>query len=328
MIAYYLYNNRMIYMKRKLVKQGVNALTVSLPAKWIKKNSLQSGVEIDLEEVENSIVITPENTKKPIKRVEVDISDMDSYIQQLFATMVHKKGYDEILVRYKDPKQLKAIRERMDNLLGFEIVEQDNNKCLIKNISGDNESEYDSILRRSFLVTKNMFENIVDSLNNNDFSDIDSILELEKTNNRLTNYCERILVKYMNKGNSSFVSYVIIWNIESIADDLRDFLRDIKSRKSKPKFSKQFASDFSKVSDIFADYYNLFYNFSVESINKLKADVTSLKKELLERTKKSKEEGDYYFYITIATSRIYDLMASTMSLQLEGYIKDEKIKRD
>ena len=44
-------------MKRKLVKQGNNALTVSLPSDWSKLNRLAAGDEVDVEIVGKNVII-------------------------------------------------------------------------------------------------------------------------------------------------------------------------------------------------------------------------------------------------------------------------------
>ena len=44
-------------MKRKIIKQGHNTLTVTLPSKWVKKLNLTADDEVDIIEKENSLLI-------------------------------------------------------------------------------------------------------------------------------------------------------------------------------------------------------------------------------------------------------------------------------
>ena len=53
-------------MKRKIIKQGHNTLTVTLPADWANRMKLGAGDEIDLSEKGNSLSLTTE--KKDEKR--------------------------------------------------------------------------------------------------------------------------------------------------------------------------------------------------------------------------------------------------------------------
>ena len=55
-------------MKRKIIKQGHNTLTVTLPSDWVKKLNLKSGDEIDVLENENSLILNGfEKNKEKIK---------------------------------------------------------------------------------------------------------------------------------------------------------------------------------------------------------------------------------------------------------------------
>ena len=51
-------------MKRKIIKQGHNTLTITLPNKWAQRLNLKAGDEVDLVEKENSILINSEEKAK------------------------------------------------------------------------------------------------------------------------------------------------------------------------------------------------------------------------------------------------------------------------
>ena len=44
-------------MKRKIIKQGHNTLTMTLPSEWVKQLNLKAGDEIDLTEDRGSLCI-------------------------------------------------------------------------------------------------------------------------------------------------------------------------------------------------------------------------------------------------------------------------------
>ena len=56
-------------MKRKIIKQGHNTLTVTLPSKWVKDLNLSAGDEIELIEKDKSILITSEKHNGEIKSI-------------------------------------------------------------------------------------------------------------------------------------------------------------------------------------------------------------------------------------------------------------------
>ncbi|MGV8169112.1 MAG: AbrB/MazE/SpoVT family DNA-binding domain-containing protein, partial [Candidatus Nanoarchaeia archaeon] len=59
-------------MERKLVKQGQNALTVTLPAKWLKQKGLKAGGSVFLE-VENNSVVVKSSVKSQKKEMTIDV---------------------------------------------------------------------------------------------------------------------------------------------------------------------------------------------------------------------------------------------------------------
>ena len=44
-------------MKRKIIKQGHNTLTMTLPSDWVRKLNLEAGEEVDVCENNGSLVI-------------------------------------------------------------------------------------------------------------------------------------------------------------------------------------------------------------------------------------------------------------------------------
>jgi antitoxin component of MazEF toxin-antitoxin module len=63
-------------MFRKIIKQGHNTLTITLPSEWTRKLNLAAGSEINLIERENGLLITSEK-KGDISHAEFDIEGMD-----------------------------------------------------------------------------------------------------------------------------------------------------------------------------------------------------------------------------------------------------------
>jgi phosphate uptake regulator len=63
-------------MKRKVIKQGHNTLTITLPNKWASRFNLAAGDEIDLNEKDNGLFISTEKHSEK-KRAEFSLEDMD-----------------------------------------------------------------------------------------------------------------------------------------------------------------------------------------------------------------------------------------------------------
>ena len=62
-------------MKRRIIKQGHNAYTVTLPINWIKRLNIKPKDEIDLNDNGNQVIISAKNNSEK-NSVTFDISDI------------------------------------------------------------------------------------------------------------------------------------------------------------------------------------------------------------------------------------------------------------
>src|SRR3989344_2878801 len=144
-------------MKRKVIQIADSTVLVSIPIKWAKKYNLKKGDSVDVEDEHNKIIITTEGAKKQVKKIAIDATELEDRTLRWTMASMHRAGYDEIEISYKDNKTLKTIEELIKNLmLGFIIADQGENKLVIKPTSIEIESGFDQTLRRSFLVTLNL----------------------------------------------------------------------------------------------------------------------------------------------------------------------------
>src|SRR3989344_6256157 len=135
-------------MKRKLVKQGGSALTVTMPFKWAKQHNLNAGDEVVLEERGQELVIRGHG--EPVsQRISIDVSALNERTIRWLLSGLHKGGYDEIEILHKDKDAILLIQELVrDLLLGFAIMEQTDKRCVLRMLAKDSSDEFDATLRR------------------------------------------------------------------------------------------------------------------------------------------------------------------------------------
>ena len=169
-------------MKRKINKVGPGTFTISLPKKWIERQKLQQGQEIEVEEKGNIIVIG--KSKKLEKKVKAYVVPHQRSILRILYHS-YKSGADEVNLKFDDPKCIKIVEENIDKYIGFEIIEQTKNSLSIKNITEINEKDFEKTFKRFFDLTlffsKKTYENIKES----DFKSLGNTILLEKTQNKL-----------------------------------------------------------------------------------------------------------------------------------------------
>ncbi len=304
-------------MKRKIIKQGPATLMISLPSKWVKRFDIKRGDYINLDSKGNKLVIT---TDKPlgVKPKEFSLKGLDELNIKRYLYTIHKAGYDDVKLLFHDPKTIKQIHELIRGaLLGFEIVDQGKTYCHVKTISTASEDEFDQILRRIFLVTMQFGENILECIESGDIEHIRDLLILEETNDKLTNFCERILNKhgYRDFSKTSFM-YCLVWKLEKIADDFKN-MGLFMLQNPDMKLNGEIKPLFSMTNELMRDFYNLFYNFSKDRLVKFSDNCTEKIEQSHQVLSLVKGKEDVVIsYLTVIISKIENLRGPLIGLQV------------
>lgn len=183
-------------MKRKLIKQGKSALTITLPSKWVEKNNLNAGDEIEVMEKDNILSFSQLGLKEEKKEIEIALkSDYETYIR-LMITAAYRMGFDVINVNFGTEKQFsmlqKAISER---LIGYEITEKKQNLCKIESIAEPPEDKVDVIVKRIFYIIKDTSNTLLEFLKNKSHLDLGYIEKQTHKQDQYSFFCRRTLSK-------------------------------------------------------------------------------------------------------------------------------------
>ena len=298
-------------MRRKIVKQGTATMTISLPAKGCKQHNLNNGDEVELEEKDTDLIISSEK-QEITKSTKVDLTNLDERVIRWMLSSLHKAGYTEIELIYSNISTMNIIQELLKDLFtGFTIIEQSSKRCVIKNITRDNMEEFDNILRRAFLVTIALGEESLNLVKNKKFDDLKHVIGLEKSNNQLTNYCERLLNVKGYKNLTNFM-YVIICNLEKICDDYKYVAEYLG--KNKINLSDKTIKLYDKTNKILREQYELFYKFESKKMNKIHTEIKKIKNEL--NFSVPEKERIIVSYLLGLIMKIADFSASTIALNM------------
>jgi phosphate uptake regulator len=273
-------------MKRKIVKQGVATMTISLPASWIKQMELSEGAEINLEEDGNRIIISSGKSEEK-KTVEYNIKEKGVFTKSDLSHL-YILGYDEIIIKYNDKQVLKDIKDRLPDCIGLEIIDQQNGKVVIKGITSALEEEFDNILRKVFIILKDQAEEVYTSLKEGRFSDLEELREMEAINNKFTSFLLRLIVK---KGYKDFSrncqAYDMIQNLERISDEYKYICDSFKEQK-KP-IDKDALGLLKEINEYYEVFYEAFYKFDSNKRNKMYDARKTLKDKAFKMLEKNKE---------------------------------------
>ena len=219
-------------MKRKVIQLAKKTLVVSLPIKWAKKNDINKGDELDLIEEKASLVIgKTKRSRKGLGKLTINVSDSDKFLAR-YISGPFRHGYSEIRINFKDANVLDKVQETLEMMHGFEMIEQGENHCIIKNIATGMEEEIDELLKRLFMVTINMFKESYEAIHKKQYSRLKNIANLERMNSRLADFCKRLL--NLNDYPDPYrlkELYYIFGLFEEFGDDFRDICKLIEKDK-------------------------------------------------------------------------------------------------
>ena len=305
-------------MRRKLIQIAGSTQLVSLPREWCKKNNLKKGQELDVVEDGDRILINASSEPSP-EIAKLDITNFGDMSARCLHAL-YKKGADEVHVTFKEPSKIQLIQDAIGkDLVGFEILEQKEDTCVIRYVSG-NIGEFDSLMRRTFLLLLTMANQTYEFLRDEKYEALKNTAFLEEANNRFTTICRR----YLNKSGREITSkvgplYYIIEELEKIADQYKYMCQHFYNLKDgKTKLKKNIVAIFGKTCDMIRDFYDAFYKFDPEKVRRLKNVRNQIVDDAHRMFQKNLSHADYWLiYHTLAIStKVFGMTGSLLMLKL------------
>lgn len=313
-------------MKRKIIKQGHNTLTITLPVEWSRRFNLESGKEVDIEERENGLFISTEKTIKD-KTTEIDITNMDIPTIWKYFMAVYREGFTEVIVRFdtnsnldspykfysqhkldlKYNKQrekissLEALQGFSDRFIGFEIVEHGKNHVIIREMGESTSKEFDNSLRRIFLLLQGMAEDTLESLKTGNQQLVAHMHDVDINLDKFHDYCIRILNKSGNKDHKKTnILFTTLYILELIGDEFKRISHHILfDFKQKTNF-KSICSLAEITKQLLDTFYDLFYKFDkgkIEHMSQVDRELYTTVGNIYKKS--SEEEKEIYHHLRV-----------------------------
>lgn len=209
-------------MRRRVIKQGNNTLTITLPRKWTEQRNIKAGDELDVQESKSALMVQPAGTRDT-KTITIEIPKGAKFYRR-FIHAPYVRGYDEIHVVYHDEDIANKISQSMDLLIGFELVEQREKSVTLLNVAREIDEEFDHMFSRLMHVTAHMMETTAQSLATNDLARLDGIPAMETLANRLYLFCKRVL----NRTARDLSEITSLYRVNCAFEEITDYLFDIR----------------------------------------------------------------------------------------------------
>ncbi len=285
-----------------------------MPKAWINRVGIKKGDEMDVEEQGNKLIVSTERSSVP-QKVTLSSDTLGKFHPNYLSAAYHM-GYEDVDVIYDDETTLSKVQDRISNCIGYEIVNQGDNFCNIKSISQVSMNEFDQILRKVFLLLVTMGDNIVEILKEKKYSKLKEVRILEVTNNKLTDFCKRVLnVRGYKDHNKLTIIYTIVMYLEQVADEYRDVCDALMNRKM--NLPPHIITDFKDVGVLFKEFYASFYKFEKSKIESVFMNAQPMRERLLAKMLKAGPEERLVLHsLSNVISQIYEMATANLALNL------------
>ncbi len=308
------------FMRRKVIQIANSTQLVALPRKWALSHGVKKGDELELEEDDNKVIVSI-GKERSLEKIEIDITGLDRSSIMSTIRSLYKAGYDIIKINFKESltqylrkqhmkKVISVIHNEVNRLIGFEIVEQKESSCTIKMVSSIDPVEYDSIIKRIFLMVVDSMDTFIKGIK--DKAVLETIKEKHYTITKFTTYCLRMLNMKGNYALSKTHSaFHVLSNINTIASIIRYCCDTVRGKNL--SFSKEFLEDVKKAFDCLKIFHDMYYDFSKKKLsefNKLRSEII-----IFMEGEASSEEILILFRLEQALEILYELTEVVISFK-------------
>ncbi|PIN86376.1 hypothetical protein COV19_05275 [Candidatus Woesearchaeota archaeon CG10_big_fil_rev_8_21_14_0_10_44_13] len=320
-------------MKRKVVKQGPATFMISLPSKWVKKNDIKRGDEMDVEEEGPSLIVRKENEKgaRGVKQVVLDMGNMNRTLLDRYFAEFYVSGVEEIVVQlksnilsdYKHDCNIevnKYIKKLIDRFIGMEIISKTKERIIIQSLIPYEKFEKDKVVQnRVYFLIKEFLEEFVSALDGNFAGFHSRAYDYHDNIVKFIYYCLRLLNFsdiLEEKKNRLFGLFMVI---DKIIDKIRHTSeRVFEMKKITPKIKRYLKEIFA----VFTDQFDMVLkeNYDVIGIDSwIKRRYDLVKK--INSEKFSEEELRVISECKLMTDTSNDFIETFIALNMDRYVE-------
>jgi phosphate uptake regulator len=321
-------------MIRKIIRQGHNTLTITLPSEWVKRFNLKAGEEINLIERENGLFLSTERINKP-SEITIDVDNLNTMLIWKYVSTAYRAGYDKIIVKFPkdrifnspykyfahylvDPLYEKKdelngqefFHQLADRFIGFEIIDYGDDFCILKEIGQSTSKEFESSLRRIFLLLLHLSEGIIGDLTHNKTGFLDKVHNLDVQVDKFHDFCARVLNKTgLEEPIKSNLISTLIFLLELVGDEFKHLAVQLRKKNQKEINSKKIIESLNAINDELKIFYELNYQYDKE---KMKA-LAEMNKHFLEKVDSKKSGLKEDVQVTIESiNRYIDVLSEIL----------------
>ena len=257
---------------RKLIKFGNSSYVVSVPKDWLRKNNLEKGDMVYLNENgNNEIILSPQiqstEPESPVLNLDVDTYDLLEINRRVVSKYV--AGCDTFIITGEKTLREKQtdIRNLLNSLMALEIIEQTKSKIVAKDFLNPFEISFKVIVRRIDTILRSMFDDIK-SLSSSD--DSQDLVKRDYDINRLTHLSTRTIKKCLaypplakklevNVADLFYYNELINY-LERIGDEIKRISRLIVAPSFPSRHVMLYIKTYGKIHQLYLDTMKALYS--------------------------------------------------------------------
>lgn len=244
-------------MRRKLVKQGKGALTLSLPSRWIREQQLKPGDELIIDERDTDLVLRTEG-KKPAQTTSIELDFMSPEAYRSILGGLYRGGYDSIEVMFDDRRVLQNLEKAANSIYGFEVFYVSEQKCTVRTIYDDENTDISMHIDRMIYTIQTMQQIIENELKAGTRSAEQELLQLRNNVLKQRDLIVRVIRKKRLLGNDAFPYYTISLSLWGAARNYHHMYADLAGKQKVEileKTNRYFRDSFKKIRSMDMDDY-------------------------------------------------------------------------
>lgn len=315
-------------MKRKLVRQGGSALTVTLPVQWARQHGLQPGSEVSLESQGSRLVIDAHDAGAR-DRITIDISGLDHALAIDRIVMAYKLGYGRIDILFSSPtipdaktgKRVDAVgvvQNIASELVGVEVVEQKEGSCVIVDLSAPAGGEFDAIIRRIFLLVLSFGEESLKAVREGDKALMRQTQYTHKTIRKLATFCIRHLNEHGHAGyRQTYPHILLLLGLQEMSTVYRFLTKEFLE--GKVALSDEASEVYGQVNCLVRAFYESFYSYGPEKASALVERRAAILQRMNRLAKTlRKEEFVPLTRLAVILNKLHELQEATTAINTLG----------
>ena len=216
-------------MKRKIIKLGDTTHVISIPASWFRDHGLSAGDELNVEIKGTDLKISTRNNKKP-EKITVQSAGLSKTAIASHLKAAYIKGYEEIEIILEENLGIKTLQDIFSSMIGFEIVEQNKHKILLKDMSYEGEISPLMLMRKCFSMIYSCSEEGLRAVKENKKETLKELKERDFVLNRFINfYLRKINYNSWATEENSKILFSFINLLEKLGDHYANMCSDLST---------------------------------------------------------------------------------------------------